>query len=331
MIRLASVVLLATLAAATPTAADEVQLANGDRLTGELVALANGTLTFSTPHGELRIPWNLVTSLAVETPMLVTVGDGPPAAAGSAIGSATTGLATGTGGPLAFADITAITRPVPPVTVDGVANAGFLRSGGNSDASSLQLDGNLGVRAGANRYTGTASFIRSEDRSTETARNWSTSLKYDRFLDPRLFLNANALFTGDQFRDLDLRTALGAGLGYQVLDTPRVRLTTDAGIGWVNEHRTAGDDNRYTAARESAALDVFLILPDRMQLFHQHDGYFGVTGEDNLFIRTQNGVRLGLAGGLVTTMRLGLEYDRTPAPGRRNIDRTVAVTLGYQF
>lgn len=330
MIRLTSVVLLATFAA-TPAAADEVQLANGDRLTGELVSLANGTLTFSTPHGELRIPWNLVTSLAVDTPMLVTVGDGSPAAAASAIGSATTGLATGTGGPLAFADITAITRPVPPVTFDGVANAGFLRSGGNSDASSLQIDGNLGVRAGANRYTGTASFIRSEERSMETARNWSTSLKYDRFLDPRLFLNANALFTGDQFRDLDLRTALGAGLGYQVLDTPRVRLTTDAGIGWVNEHRTSGDDNRYTAARESAALDVFLILPDRMQLFHQHDGYFGVTGEDNLFIRTQNGVRIGLAGRFVTTMRLGLEYDRTPAPGRRNIDRTVAVTLGYQF
>jgi hypothetical protein len=77
-------------------------------------------------------------------------------------------------------------------------------------------------------------------------------------------------------------------------------------------------------------LDIF-VIPDRLQFFHQHDGYFGVTGDDNMFIRAQNGVRISLAAGFVTTMRLDIDYDRTPAPGRRNVDRTAAITLGYQF
>ena len=324
-------ILLPILGTPAPTAADEVQLANGDRITGELVDLANGTLTFSTPHGALRIPWALVTSLAIDSPVLVTAGRAARAPASSAIGNPSDGLALASGGSLAFADITAITRPEPAVTINGGTSAGVIRSGGNSDVNSLRLDGHLGIRAGANRYTASGTLIRSDDRGAETARNWSTSLKYDRFLSSRLFVNANAILTSDFFRDLDLRTALGAGLGYQVVDTPRVKLTTDAGIGGVNDNLSLQSDNRYTAARESATLDIFLILPDRMQLFHQHDGYFGVTGQDNMFVRTQNGIRVGFAGGFVTTMRLDLDYDRTPAAGRRDVDRTVAITLGYQF
>jgi putative salt-induced outer membrane protein YdiY len=155
-------------------------------------------------------------------------------------------------------------------------------------------------------------------------------VNYDRFLTGRLFLNANTILTSDRFRDLDLRTALGAGLGYQILNTPRATLTADGGFGYVNENLESQADDSYGAARESAALAVFLV-PDRVQVFHQHDGYFGVTGDDNLFVKMQNGIRVGLAGGFVTTLRHDLDYDRSPAAGRRSTDRTTALTLGYRF
>ena len=146
----------------------------------------------------------------------------------------------------------------------------------------------------------------------------------------RTFLNANAILTNDRFRDLDLRTALGAGVGYQVLTTPRVTLTADGGLGWVNETLASQPDDSYTALRESVSFAAFAV-PDRIQFFHVHDGYFGVTGDDNLFIRMQNGIRMALAAGFVTTLRHDLDYDRSPAPGRRNTDRTLALTLGYRF
>jgi putative salt-induced outer membrane protein YdiY len=328
-----AVIILLVLLLSTPARAqaDEVQLSNGDRITGRLVSLANGTLRFATPYGDLGIPWNLVSSLAVDTPIVVTTGTQPPTTAARAAGTAAAGLALDPAGRVSFPEITSIARPEPPVTIDGSANAGLIRSGGNSDANTVRLDTDLGIRAGDNRYTASAVVLRSQDRGLETARNWSTSLKYDRFLTTRLFVNANALLTSDRFRELDLRTALGAGLGYQVFDGPRVKLTADGGFGWVDENLRLQPGDRYTAARESAALDLFIVLPDRVQLFHKHDGYFGVTGDDNMFVRTQNGVRVGLGGGFVTTTRVDVDYDRTPAPGRQNVDRTFAITLGYQF
>jgi putative salt-induced outer membrane protein YdiY len=316
--------------AAPPAAADELRLANGDRITGRVISLAGGTLKVSTPNGDLRVPWSSVTTLSVDEPILVTVGTAPTASVTIAISPDAGRIVLQPGGAVALADVTAMARPQPPVTVEGGANVGFVSSAGNTDVNSLRLDGDVVVRAAANRYTASAAVTRAEDRDVETARNWSGTFKYDRFLTPRLFVNANAIFTNDRFRDLDLRTALGAGIGYQILQTAVVTLTADAGLGWVNENLASQPDDRYTAVRESAALTVNAI-PDRVQLFHQHDGFIGVTGHDNLFVRMQNGVRVGLAAGFVTTLRLDFDYDRSPAPGRRNVDQTFALTLGYRF
>jgi putative salt-induced outer membrane protein YdiY len=324
-------ILAALLCAASPALADELRLANGDRISGRVVSLAGGTLRFATDHGELRLPWSSVTALAVDELILATIDDGTPAPVTIAIAREPQRAALTPGGDAVdLQRITALARPQPPVIVDGGANAGLVSSSGNTDVNSLRLDGDVVTRAGANRYTASAAVTRSEDSDVETARNWSGSLKYDRFLTPRLFVNANAIFANDRFRDLKLRTALGGGLGYQILQTPVVTLTADAGIGWVNENLELQPDDRYTAARESAALTV-AVIPDRLQLFHQHDVYAGVTGHDNLFFRTQNGVRLGLAAGFVTTLRLDTDYDRSPSPGLRNVDQTFSLTFGYRF
>ena len=328
IIRLAlALTLLVT--AATPTAADEVRLANGDRITGRVVSLGGGTLTFSTPLGDLRIPWPTVTALVVDEPIRATIGSAEPVlvtiGAADAEGTAT----LDPGGSIPLADIAALARP-QPITIHGSATAGFLSSAGNTDVNSIHVDGDLAARVNDNRYTASAAINRAEDADVESSRNWSTSLKYDRFITSRLFVNANAIVTSDRFRDLDLRTALGTGLGYQILQTAIVTLTADAGIGWVDENLESGPGDRYTALRESASMTVAAV-PSLVELFHQHDGYFGVTGDDDLFVRTQNGVRVRLAGGFVTTLRLDLDYDRAPAPDRRNTDQTVSLTLGYQF
>ena len=315
---------------AAPATADEVRLMNGDRITGRVVSFGGGTLAFSTPLGDLRIPWDTVTSLVVEAPIRVTVGAAEPALVTIAAATTDRTVTLIPGGVTPLADITALARPEPPISFDGSANAGFVSTAGNTDVNNVHVDGDLVVRASANRYTVSVAINRAEDRDVESARNWSSSFKYDRFLIPRLFANANAIFTSDRFRDLDLRTAIGVGLGYQILQTPILTLTADAGLGWVNENLEPGPDDRYTAARESASLTI-AVVPELVEVFHQHDGYFSVTGDDNLFVRMQNGVRVRLAGGFVTTLRLDLDYDRTPAPARRNTDQTFSLTLGYRF
>ena len=330
MTRTLSLLMVLTLAAAAPARADEVQLKNGDRLTGTTVSLAGGVLTFATPYGDVRLPWAEVTRLTVEGQILIAVAGAAPVPVTIEAATAAGQVTLQPGGIVALADITSLARPQPRVIIDGGANAGFVNAAGNTEVSSLRLDGDVVARAGANRYTASAAVTRAEDRGTATAHNWSTAFRYDRFVSPRLFFNANTILTSDRFRDLDLRTAIGAGVGYQVLASARASLTADGGLGYVNENLESQPDDSYTALRESVLLNVFA-LPDRVQFFHQHDGYFGVTGEDNLFIRMQNGVRLALAAGFVATLRHDLDYDKSPAIGRHSTDRAIAMTLGYRF
>ena len=296
--------------------ADEVRLANGDRYTGEVLSLDAGKLRFKAVHGDLEIPWADVVSLTVDAPILVRVD------ASTAPTSMT--------GPIQTTGVIALTRPQPPLVVTGGANAGFLNTGGNTEVDSLRVDADVTARASANRYTFAGAVNRGQDGDLETARNWTFSARYDRFLTTRLFVNGDTIFTNDRFRSLDLRTAVGAGLGYQIADTPLVRLSADGGFGYVNENFEGAPDDSYGALREAVKLDIF-VVGERAVLFHRQDGYFGVTGEDNRFVRAQQGIRLGLVGGLVTTAQLDVDYDASPAPGRRNTDRAFALTFGYRF
>ena len=322
--------LIFALFAASTARADQVTLASGNRLSGDVLSLAGGTLSFKTTYGTLAIPWTEVTALVVDQPILVTVGAAAPASVTIVAGNTAGRVTLQPGGSVAIGDIVSLARPQPAVTIDGGANAGFVATGGNTEVNSLRLDGEVVTRDAENRYTANAAVNHASDSGNETAESWTGAIKYDRFLTTRMFVNANSIFTHDKFRDLDLRTALGAGVGYQAMDTPMVKLTADAGLGYVTENLNALPDDSYAAARESAKLDVF-VIPPRVQLFHNHDGYFGVTGDDNLFFRMQNGARVALAAGFVTTLQLDLDYDKSPAPGRKNTDRTFALTFGYRF
>ncbi|HTI41652.1 MAG TPA: DUF481 domain-containing protein [Vicinamibacterales bacterium] len=323
-------VLLALLCVASVANADELRLKNGDRITGAVTSLAGGTLTIKTPGGELKVAWSDVASLAIEQPMLVTVGTAAPVSATFAAADATGHVTLVPGGSIALTDIVALSRPQPAWVFIGGAGAGIVQTAGNTQVNNLRLSGDMVASGAADRYTAAVIVTHANDRGVETARNWSATGKYDRFVTSRLFINGNSNFTNDRFRDIDLRTALGAGVGYQVLDTARTKLTADAGLAWVNENFRTISDDHYTAAHESASLQI-QALPDRIQLFHLHDGYFGVSGDNKMFMRTQNGARLGLAAGFVTTIEEDLDYDRRPSPGRRQTDRTFSLTLGYRF
>lgn len=330
MIRLSACFCALTLLIALPARADEVRLKNGDRITGVTVSLAGGTLSFKAPGGDLKIPWADVASLAIEQPMLITVGTAAPTSAIFTAADPTGRVTLEPGGPVALVDIVAISSPQPAWIITGGAGAGIVETSGNTQVNNVRLAADIVARNAANRYTASAVQAHADDRGVETARNWSITGKYDRFLTSRLYANANAIFTNDAFRDLDLRTAIGAGLGYQILETARVTLSADAGLGWVHENFKSIADDSYAAFHEAAGLQAQLV-PGRVQAFHIHDGYFGMTGDNKMFIRMQNGVRLSLAAGFVTTIQQDVDYDRAPAPGRKQTDRTFSLTLGYRF
>ena len=322
-------VLALVLGAASQAGADEIRLKNGDRLTGTVVSLEKGVLKFDTGHGTLDLPWTDVTGLAVTNPILVTM-TGRPVQTVTIVAGDNGQVVLQPGGAVVLTEVVGFVRPAPPLKVTGGANAGFLKTSGNTDVSSLRVDGEIVAREAKNRYAASGLVNRTSDRKAETARNATAALRYDRFFSKRFYANASSIFTNDRFRDLDLRTALGVGLGYQVADNARFRLGVEGGYGHVNERFRTAADASYQALRETLSADVF-IGGRRLVLFHRNDVFFGVTGHRNLFVQARNGARVALVGGLVSTVQYDVDYDQSPAPGRKDYDQAVGFTFGYRF
>lgn len=292
-----------------------------------------GTIVVKTAYGDMPVKWSAVVTIITGRPLVVTVTGTPGrlatlVAAGGGRAAIRDGAVTVAD--VALADIVAIAPPTPPLVFTGGASAGLLWTGGNTGVSSLHLDGQAVARRPADRYTFEATVNRATDRGSETARNASGSARYDRFLTERVFLNANAIFANDKFRDLTVRTAVGAGVGYQGWQTPRGQLSVDGGFGYVNQDFDTAPDASYAAVREAVKLDLVL-APGLAAFFHQQDAYIGITGDDQLFFRMQNGVRIAMAARIVAAAQFAVDYDRSPAPGRKSTDRSSAITVGYKF
>src|SRR5256885_12147431 len=130
---------LAALLLAVPAHADEVRLKNGDRITGVATSLVGGTLVFKAPGGDLKIPWADVASLAIEQPMLVTVGTAAPTSATFAAADPNGRVTLVPGGPVALTEIVALARPQPAWVVTGGAGAGIVETAGNTQAHHVRL------------------------------------------------------------------------------------------------------------------------------------------------------------------------------------------------
>jgi putative salt-induced outer membrane protein YdiY len=312
--------------------ADEVWLLNGDSLSGTAQTLESGVLTFRTPFNDvIRVPWKEVAGLETVRRVRVTVRG-----IGSHVGRVVPGpegclrlqTAAGPSLDIRLPDIMMIVRPQVGVMTMGRAEAGLLIASGSSDISSLHLTGEINWRTLSTRTSADIAVNRAQTFGIETASNLTSTFRHQQFLTDHVYANGNVILTNDRFRDVTLRMAPGVGVGYQFAQFPVTTLSLDGGFGYVSEHHAVEPDRNYWAVRETVKYEHF-VVPTRLQLFHQHDGYFGLG--DNWFVRTRSGLHIILTGGLIMTGELGLNYDRRPPLGQDHIDRTFAITLGYQL
>ncbi len=322
--------------AVSAASADEVVLRNGDRISGELVRLDAGKLVIRTPYaGNVSIDWKQVDTLSTDQPVYVFVDEANRVQA--VFSQSGTGSVTLSGGdwletaPLALDRVTRITRtPEPPVKVNGRINVGASSTSGNTDTEKVHADAEVIARTVKNRFTIGGAINRAEDRGVETESNWLAYLKYDHFINKKWYAYSNADMESDEFKDINLRTTLGVGTGYQFLETPQTNLSLEGGATYVNTDYDVGTDDSYPAGRVAMRFDHFL-FGTKTQFFHRNEGFFALDDSDNLFVRTQTGLRWPVIERLNATAQYNVDWDDNPAPGRAGTDRTVLFSLGYHW
>ena len=317
-----------------PCRADEVLLRNGDRLTGTIVTMEEGVLALATPHsGVVKIQWPEIQGLSADQPLKIQLHDtveGDDWRAWLYTHYAITeSLRISADGPLSFTAIKAI-NPPPPIRYLGTVNLGGNRTQGNTDTQALNASTRWSLRSDRHRILAEGKYNYGEVGRQVTVRNSLGSLKYDFFLSTNVFINTEALLEKDTFQSLALRTTLGSGLGYQFFETARATLSVVSGLAYVSEDYLNAPATKTPSARWGVRSE-WVLVPDRVKLFHKHEGFYDFGERGALRIFADQGLRVTLIGNLFVNLEYDLRYNGDPAPGRQKLDEAMILGLGYEF
>ena len=322
-----SLVLAAALLAGPPARADIVVMQNGDRISGKLKHKAGDTLDVDTDYaGTVELRWSQVKSIQTDAPVEIVV-EGEPASS-----------------LFWFAGDESDVRPDRIVYINPSAeewgNAFAYRTrlnlsgtwtSGNSRSDRGQADGEFTARSSDVRYILGAKARREAVSGEETASSWLASLKRDHFLlDPAHFIYARASLERDRFKDISLRSTLGGGFGWQLLDGEITKLTLGAGLDAVRTLRITAPDEHYPALGWDVRLSHWLGAKTA-ELVHEEEGFWNLHDTRQVTLRSRTGIRVPVAKGMVANASLNLDWEREPAAGRKPLDATLLLGVGAEW
>jgi putative salt-induced outer membrane protein YdiY len=187
------------------------------------------------------------------------------------------------------------------------------------------------ARTKKNRYKIGGELSKEESNGTTTSQNWLAYGNYSHFLDKKWYLYADTLFEHDEFKDLDLRSTLGVGTGYQIFETQLLNLSISAGLAKVDENFDVAKDDDYTAGQWSVNYDQYF-FKKFVQLFHVNTGFVSLEDADDWFYRTRTGLRFPVYKGLTATLQYNYDYDHQPSVDAEEEEDTKFIfLLGYEF
>jgi len=357
--------------------ADELVFGNAERLVGRLLSMGQGRIVFkSDTLGEITIDAAKVTSLTTDDEVTVCLKDGSELRGRALRGAADRVISISTGRlparVLAFADIASIGEvPRPRVLWSGNVAAGFTGTNGNSFGERYNLDVSIMRRSDRHRLQLSALYLAGrEERDDEdehkekvtVEENFTIKGKYDYFFTKKQYGYVSGSFKKDHIADLDHRVITSAGAGYQLIDTDRMRLSSDLGLAYLYEKfstRREDADAKGEAAESSAeAADqgegnsrvatVRDVTHNRelalqvgsnfeWQINNTVKALFNLSYNPSIndfsdyYLSSDAEIRLALTRGMYSSLKAILDYDSQPGEAVGSTDTKYIFGFGWGF
>jgi putative salt-induced outer membrane protein YdiY len=220
-------------------------LANGDRLTGNLVRETDGAVEIEHPQlGRLTIARAALQGSVTET--------AKAPASRPAEGSG--------GGATPTASTSTRTRPQWARKIE----FGFVMQEGAKSQRDLTARGEVEGRLGAHSLRGTARVVRSESQGVLTKSREEADFRWRRDFNRRTFAQALTTYGSDDLRNIDYTVEQQLGGGYRILDGARQKMNLGVGAVLQRQSRKGYEDE--TALLGSAFQDYAFSWNNRFKL-----------------------------------------------------------------
>ena len=315
-------------------AADEIILENGDRLTGTITTSQDGTLTIKTLYSEpIKINAALISRIKSDNPVEVHLTNGE-ILKGALSSTADKQVEVGASHErnittVSWDNVSMINPPSPkPIEWKGKVLLAGRSQSGNTDKSSATVGVQAVRKTDKDRFSLRALYNYGEEENVRNTENVYGALKYDYFMNEKIYTYLAVEALKDSFKDLNLRTTVGPGMGYQLWDESKKSLSFEAGLSYFNEDRENEDDDSWITAR--VGVNFLYNLYDRVKLTDQLLVYPSLGGEGTQ-LRNEAGISTSLSADWSLNLTNIYEYDTDPAPNVEKDDTTWLLGLGYSF
>jgi len=224
----------------------------------------------------------------------------------------------------------------------GHAGAAVRASAGNTRSSSVLVNVDMNRLTELNKVTfgGNLQYARSDDENGDaetTANKLSAFGQYDHNLDVRLFAFGRLALDRDEVLDLDLRSTASSGLGWKWSDTPELRASVSAGLGYTAEHYGAAQtidgetDSRFSRATLVMAEESEHRLSETVDWKQRLELNAGVSGNKALLARFRTDLGVALNSTMSLNVGLLVDYNGKAPDGQKATDSTFYTGLNVKL
>jgi putative salt-induced outer membrane protein YdiY len=321
--------------------ADEILLRNGDRISGEVVRLEDGSLLVRTQAmGDVRVKWDAVTRVAFVQPMEI-LADAARVRADLIERGEQTDIVTAARTQFSVApgriQVMPSSEPseAQPAPWSGTADLGLAASRGNSDSTNFNM-GLKGARTtDATRLSLSFSSLQARDRGTSgdtitSANVVRSGARYEVNVSDHVFVFGFGNLESNRVQNLVMRDVFGGGAGIRAAQTRQGSFDLFTGASMNHEAFSAASatPNRVAAEMLVGGQSSYS-LSNRTSLAGRFSMYPNLTqrGEYRTVLDTSASTKLNSWLGWQVT--LSQVYVSNPAQGARPSDMILSTGLRF--
>ena len=209
----------------------------------------------------------------------------------------------------------------------GKGEAGLVFASGNSDSTSVNLKLAMSREIERWKHSLDMSYLRASSNGVESSNRFVGGWQSDYKMTERTFAFGALHYEQDKYSGFDYQASASTGLGYKFYDTDKIKLSTQAGLGYrqLKDNVTGQTSGNLVFV---AGMDYENKITDTTKII---DKFHAESGSDNTLLTNYLGVEVKMSDKLALAAGYDVRTNTKPPAGKKKTDTVTTLNLVYAF